>query len=414
MTDFTSLSLAQQYALTGVLFIAVLLVFFLVVYKRVSFGSFRRSVADIAAFILLFVFISYLSGSRLNGMLNYEIKLPFIVVVIISVAVIFLSIFSLITAFKKNKNELSPSSVKEALDNLNSGICFCDKSGRIVLINHIMGALFSSSGGALPQTFGEIENALESCTSLGNGLYRFSDSTVWLINTVSLEQENLSGFTQTAAQNVTELYKVTEQLKEDNKELKETNEKITLMLERLADRIREQETLELKMRIHDDIGTSLIAITNIMQGGADKTLEAQLAVLQNAVGYFSDEMPRRSDTFEGAVKDAESMGVELILSGTLATDERVNRLITLAARECVTNCIHHAKGSKVLCESVKNGSFYTVEFTNNGKKPQHEIIEGGGLSSLRKKIENFGGEMSVLHSPEFMLILKIPEKEITA
>jgi hypothetical protein len=51
---------------------------------------------------------------------------------------------------------------------------------------------------------------------------------------------------------------------------------------------------------------------------------------------------------------------------------------------------------------------YLVCFTNDGKKPEaQEITDGGGLGSLRKKIENAGGEMYVSGMPEFMLTIKL-------
>ena len=39
-----------------------------------------------------------------------------------------------------------------------------------------------------------------------------------------------------------------------------------------------------------------------------------------------------------------------------------------------------------------------------------EITEGGGLSSLRKKIESEGGTMAVRSLPEFELIVTLPKK----
>ena len=312
--------------------------------------------------------------------------------------------------YRRNQQQISPNSVKEALDNLNSGICFADESGRIVLINYIIGALISSVIGSYPQTLGEIEDALTSCTDLGNGIYRFSDGRVWLINTVPMQEDTLNGFTQTSAQEVTELYEANEQLKKDNEQLKKTNEEMQKLLERLADRIREQETLNLRMRVHDDIGTSLIAITNIMKGNAEDNLDEQISALQNAVGYFSNELPKQNDTLESVQKSAENVGATLLIDGKLPDDKQTESLITLAARECVTNCIRHAKGNQIRIEIKENTQRYLVKFTNNGEKPKDKIKEGGGLSSLRKRIENAGGEMTIEHSPEFVLLLNLPKR----
>lgn len=49
--------------------------------------------------------------------------------------------------------------------------------------------------------------------------------------------------------------------------------------------------------------------------------------------------------------------------------------------------------------------------TNNGRIPAGEIVEGGGLSGLRSKVEGSGGSMSVSSFPRFSLKVVVPKKE---
>ncbi len=51
---------------------------------------------------------------------------------------------------------------------------------------------------------------------------------------------------------------------------------------------------------------------------------------------------------------------------------------------------------------------YAVVFTNDGDVPEAStVVEGGGLGSLRRKIERAGGEMYVSGKPSFTLTLKL-------
>ncbi len=52
--------------------------------------------------------------------------------------------------------------------------------------------------------------------------------------------------------------------------------------------------------------------------------------------------------------------------------------------------------------------------SNNGAPPKGEITEGGGLSMLRLRVEEAGGSMEIRSSPDFKLMLSLPEKEETA
>ena len=53
-----------------------------------------------------------------------------------------------------------------------------------------------------------------------------------------------------------------------------------------------------------------------------------------------------------------------------------------------------------------------LTITNNGKRPDGPIVEGGGLSTLRRRVERAGGTMVVQSLPIFKLTVTVPrEKE---
>ena len=48
--------------------------------------------------------------------------------------------------------------------------------------------------------------------------------------------------------------------------------------------------------------------------------------------------------------------------------------------------------------------------TNNGKIPEGDIVEGGGLSTLRRRVERAGGTMRVDARPSFRLTVTVPKE----
>ena len=99
------------------------------------------------------------------------------------------------------------------------------------------------------------------------------------------------------------------------------------------------------------------------------------------------------------------------MSGYLPSGTRVEALTVQAVRECVTNCIRHAKGNEVRVDIKNYAQIYTVTISNNGEKPRSAVTEGSGLTGLRRSVEAAGGEMRISHSPAFALILNLPGKE---
>lgn len=144
--------------------------------------------------------------------------------------------------YTDSRNRLSSTSIKQAFDNLNSGICFSDEKGRIILINYLMADIIYSEIGHYPQTLSEITALFESDDM---GELKPSNGSVWSFRTVELKDNNLSGYKQTTALNITEINEVNEKLKQENQHLKQVNDELKVMLEHLSDHIREQETLDL-------------------------------------------------------------------------------------------------------------------------------------------------------------------------
>ena len=82
------------------------------------------------------------------------------------------------------------SSIKEAVDNLPSGVCFFDKNGFVVLCNRTMYRLAFAITGRDLQTFSELENALrnlpEGALAHRDGdTFLLPDGTAWRFSSMS-------------------------------------------------------------------------------------------------------------------------------------------------------------------------------------------------------------------------------------
>ena len=413
MMNFGALSTQTQYLIYTLLFAAILFEFVLILLNRISYSDkLRHNLPACAIIAILFAVFSMCAFYR-----DYSYDFPVIIVIIsLTAAAVHIPIKTVLS-INHRKNNLSPYAIKEAMDDLSTGVFFADESCRIILCNRTMGELSSVLIGSYPQTSVEMQAALNNPRkpsgviriSDNPVLHRFPDGKVWRFCTAVLPEPH--GFIQTTAQDVTELHGANERLSLENEEMRKVNASLKKMYERLSDRIREQETLDLKTRIHNNIGASLIAISEIMNNTKDGDMEQQLRLLQDAVGYFSDDRTVCDNTFDELRLKAAEMNVKLVLKVNIPENTANEGLIVAAVRECVTNCINHAKGNRVTVDITEHFDIYTVIITNNGEPPKDNIREGGGLSNLRRSIETAGGEMHISHSPAFALILNLPRKD---
>lgn len=87
------------------------------------------------------------------------------------------------------------------------------------------------------------------------------------------------------------------------------------------------------------------------------------------------------------------------------------KILANAVFECITNTARHADGDELYITISDEGAFFTARIGNNGRPPKAEIVEGGGLSSLRRITEMAGGSMKTESFPRFLLSVSIPKGE---
>ena len=108
-------------------------------------------------------------------------------------------------------------------------------------------------------------------------------------------------------------------------------------------------------------------------------------------------------------KTCAAVSLRFVQKGELPKQERAAYLLTCAVRECVTNAVRYAEASELYAEFTETDTDATVVLTNNGKPPAGEIVEGGGLSTLRRRVERAGGIMIVQSRPVFILSVTVPK-----
>ena len=313
--------------------------------------------------------------------------------------------------------------IKESFDNLPIAACFFDKNGVVRLINRRMLAIANwlRKGGI--QSLAEMRDALNlppenvRCLDPRLWIYRFPDGKALRFAQEQITTKAGVRYTQITAADVTELIRKQDQLKVENAKLAEVNERLRLLLVQMPEIIRAEETLAMKLRVHDDIGHSILAARRVLLQHTDlEEIRANAALWEQSISvlYRSSQITAQSEPLEAAKKRAEELGVSVLVTGNAPQRQWIRTLSALAICECAANCVRHANGTELYVYFLQKPGCLEVALTNNGAAPKGKIIEGGGLSMLRQRIEEAGGKMEIWSIPRFKLVLSLPEQEETA
>ena len=307
--------------------------------------------------------------------------------------------------------------IKASFDSLPVAVCFFDGNGVVRLVNHRMLAVMSFLRKDSIQMLAEMETALAappegvSCLNPKLHIYAFPDGRALRFAREQITTKERKQYTQITATDVTELMQRQARLREESAKLAEANDRLRKLFEQMPEIIREEETLEMKLRVHDDIGHSILTARRALlrQAGMDE-LRASAALWEQAIAvlYRSNQLREGSDPLETAIFKAREMGVSVLTEGCSLDIQKNRALLALAINECASNCVRHADGTELYVRFSQSQDQETLILTNNGTPPKEEIKEGGGLSMLRRRVEEAGGKMEIQSSPQFALILEIP------
>lgn len=310
------------------------------------------------------------------------------------------------------KKRLGFNAIKESFDRLPTAACFFDSTGSIVLCNRQMYQLSRQLLDSDMQYLGEVEEAL---AALPNGIvqipdventYRFPDKKVWRFEKTEITDRYGESYIQLTAADVTELQRALVQLTDDSRKLEEDSEKLKQLSDNVVALAREKEQLNAKSAMHDNLAACITLTKQYITGEFDG-LEADTVCREwEKVIAFRDVI--RLSEKQKLLDSAMTSGVTVRIRGEEPTDGGAELMYT-AMQVCLNNAIQYAKATEIYANIWENEGSYTVVIRNNGKPPEKKITEGGGLTNLRRRVENSGGKMTVQSLPEFSLVIEIPK-----
>lgn len=315
--------------------------------------------------------------------------------------------------------------IKEAFDNLPCGICYFNSKGIPVLCNKTMSRIYEAVSGrglqhisdleSLYKEFHDKENVYSVQYTRDICIVDLEDSS-WKIVRRQVEDGRNETFHEFAAYDITELERRTQELREVNEKLANSADEIRQLSENIMWATREEEILSLKMKVHDRMGRSLLIARKTLEKDEDiEQADSAIREWERSIRLLSrasddeDDMDKDEDLAE-LMKACEGL-IDIRMTGEMPKDKEKSYLIICAMRQCITNAIRYANAKELYVQLYETEDDVCVNITNDGKPPEEEVQEGGGLSSIRSSVIKAGGTMEIMSEPRFMLSLRIPVGE---
>ncbi len=304
---------------------------------------------------------------------------------------------------------ITSSSIKETVETLPVGICAFESNGKISLRNRTMEQICRQLTGLPLLNGNEFDEMLVKKKS--DLTISLPDYGVWSFTKDEICNEKTC-FTLLVAYNVTEIYQKTVILEMRKKTVQELNEKLLAYNKQIEHVITQQEILNAKIQIHDELGLGLLAIKRYLVSDASQNerddlvnrLKENIQFLQNEAIY--EEL----DEYSLILSTAKDLGISVQIDGLLPQTEKNKKIISKAIHECFTNILRHTNGDTLYVNVKEDKNNVKVYFTDNNTKCFDKIVETGGLRSLRDLVVMAGGKMRIATDPQYCLTIVLPKE----
>jgi len=215
------------------------------------------------------------------------------------------------------------------------------------------------------------------------------------------------------ATDITDLYNYSRKLYENNQRLAMQFERQKSLLENIVDINREKEILATKMRIHDDLGRSIITTkqhlwNQTLSGNIPHLAEIWNNTIRNLADFTQISGDADVSPEIELLHAADIIGCRINFFGERPSNRKTALLLYASVREALTNAVKHAKADQLNVVINPTDQGYDVEISDNGVTPVESITEGSGLSNLRKRLEQEGATLLVKCGNRVDLKVQLP------
>lgn len=352
---------------------------------RISIYYLRKDISFIKKIIETVVLISMVILSYFNLTGNI-LKLTFYISIVLSLYIFISFIYE-----KVFKNEyVSMLSVKNGIDLSDTGIMFLDDNGDIVLMNNLMSDILKDLN--IKKDY--IDNLIKKCTeNVDNDYILKCNNRVYLLKLFYDKEVSLI--------DITKLYKLQEQAKLQNKNIKANNEKLLDTINNIEKIEKTKNLLKIKNEYHDIIGHRLALLTKYLEQD-NKDTKSILFLIDSIYEDFDSKLSS-DEKLNNLVKIYQVIGINIIVKGKLPIDEKIANIFFEIIREAVTNAIIHADSKNIKVIIAQYLDRIEMIITNDGKKPSSIIYKNDGIKGMRRKLSFINGSLNISTKNYFVL-----------
>ena len=339
--------------------------------------------------------------------------LPLIVLWPAIILLLIYAIFQVYNITRWRRENLSAMSIKEAFDRLPAGLMYYSRGGVPIMINETMqGISHDLFGKWVYNAEAYWEEIKRSCRedeiSDDKAIVESSEGKAYSFSRNLLHIKNVDVYELTAV-DISDEYKLSRELAVSQERARGLNIRLKTLMGTIEYVTMNRELLNLKTSLHDNIGQCILIAKRYLYSPESIDKQRMLDFWRDNIHHLTNDEPEEWELpYYVISKEADRLGISLNIIGELPSESRLIPVVDAAISVHIGNTLKHADGTEATVAVKKKAEGYVISFTNNGRQPEEEIKEKGGLKNLRSQVESVGGKMEIISAPEFEMRITLP------
>ncbi len=409
-------SLPESYR--AVLLILATVILIVMIYAIIQMaglaGRKRYPFAMAASFLLTFALYQGMIMYQEGDIESFDVPVVLLLPLLLGLFAAALTVHLAIRRWRRQ--HISAMSVKEAVDRLPAGI-LCYTADKIpVIINESMDEI----GRRLTEKPVTDVDALWEELVKRSGRENVSRNDPLIINdagkaysfqTKTVEINGMEVY-ELSAEDVTGEYELGKELADARNRAELINKRLKTLMKSIDHVSMNRELLGLKSALHDNIGQSILIARRYLYSQDSVDRERMLQFWQDNIRYLvSDEYEKWELPYYALSREADSLGIHIDITGKLPAERRLIPVVDTAISVQIGNTLKHTGDTTLVIRVNETEESYRIYLTNGQKSRSENIVERGGLGSMRSEVESAGGKMEIKTEPEFAIELTLPKGE---
>lgn len=287
------------------------------------------------------------------------------------------------------KETINDFSIKKVIDTSEFGILVL-KGKKVELINNTMYEILRK----LEIKKDYITNIKKCSKEQLNGNYVIAIKGKYYV--FAIDKNEIIAF------DITKEYTLENELNEQNKKIKNSNNELILGIENIEELEREKNILKLKNKYHDILGQNLSVLHQYLnKQNISKESFEEIKFMIKKMFIDIEDTENSNINLQNLIKIHKNNGTNISVIGKLPQSQAIAKVFFEIIREATTNAIKHAGSTNIFVEITETLEKITMIITNDGKKSNEFITENEGIKGMRSKINKLNGMFYIQTVPQF-------------